>query len=285
MTNFEQYQLVHLSNGTRSIRSLSACETFHPVIGPEEEAQTLYVGQLRLRERLEAHAGDFVLWDVGLGAAANVLTALRAAQDLPGALRIVSFDHTAEPLRFALLHAEALGYLRGYEAAVQTLLEQGRAAFTNGAQQVEWELHLDDFPTLLNTPAAAGLPKPHAIFFDPFSPAKNPAMWSRPLFTRLFHLLAPGQPCALATYSRSTITRTALLLAGFHVGSGGVLAQKEETTVAANAPGLIESPLNRRWLERAQRSHSAEPLQGSEYRQAPLSLESWEQLQQHPQFR
>jgi hypothetical protein len=54
--------------------------------------------------------------------------------------------------------------------------------------------------------------------------------------------------------------------------------------VAANVPELIAEPLGRNWLERARRSTSAEPLTTAEYRQRPLSPESWEALNRHPQF-
>ena len=64
------YQLVQLANGTHSLHSLAFGETFHPVIGPVAEAEALYVKQLQLRERLKHHTGEFVIWDVGLGAAA-----------------------------------------------------------------------------------------------------------------------------------------------------------------------------------------------------------------------
>jgi hypothetical protein len=128
-------------------------------------------------------------------------------------------------------------------------------------------------------------PAPHAVLFDPFSPAKNPSMWTLPLFTNLFHLLDPARPCALATYSRSTMTRAGLLLAGFYVGAGRATGAKEETTIASSTLELIDQPLDRRWLERARRSHSAEPLREASYRQAPLARSTWEGLQAHPQFR
>ncbi len=279
------YQLVRLNNGICSVRSLADAETFHPVVGPVAEAEALYVNQLRLRERLQNHSGEFVIWDVGLGAAANALTVLRATRDIACRIRLVSFDHTLEPLKFALKHAADLGYFGGYENHLQKLILEHRVSFQDGAQAVNWEFHLGDFPAWLNSKIGGrAQAPPHAILFDAFSPAKNPAMWTLPLFTNLFQQLDPQRPCALPTYSRSTILRVTLLVAGFFVGVGHATGEKEETTVAANTLDLIDEPLNARWLERAKRSHSAEPLVGAIYRCAPLSDESRKKLQAHPQF-
>jgi tRNA U34 5-methylaminomethyl-2-thiouridine-forming methyltransferase MnmC len=279
------YRIVKLANGAHSVHSLTHHETFHPVVGPVVEAEALYVRQLGLVERLQRHVGEFVLWDVGLGAAANAITALRATREIPCAIHLLSFDHTLDPLAFALQHREALGYLGGYEPHFEVLLHDHHCTFQDGPQTVRWDTHLADFPTLLTQPAAQELAKPHVIMFDAFSPATNPAMWTLPLFSNLFRLLAPERPCALPTYSRSTMLRVTLLLAGFHVGVGHATGEKEETTIAANTPTLITEPLDRRWLQRVHRSTSAEPLWEPVYRQAPLSPASWEKLQQHPQFR
>ncbi|MCX6923263.1 MAG: MnmC family methyltransferase [Verrucomicrobia bacterium] len=146
-------------------------------------------------------------------------------------------------------------------------------------------MHLADFPSLLPQPATCELAKPHVIMFDAFSPAKNPAMWTEPVFSNLLRLLAPDRACALPTYSRSTMLRVTLLLAGFYVGVGHATGEKEETTIAANTLDLIAEPLDRRWLQRAGRSSSAEPMWEPVYRQAQLSPPTWDKLQQHPQFR
>jgi tRNA U34 5-methylaminomethyl-2-thiouridine-forming methyltransferase MnmC len=278
------YKLVKLAGGAHSVHSLAHRETFHPVVGPVEEAEALYVRQLRLKERVSQIAGEFVIWDVGLGAAANVLTVIRATREIPCTLRVLSFDHTLEPLEFALQNAQTLGYVAEFDMPLDRLLKEGRYRFQDGGQLVNWEIHLGDFPSLLHQSAARRLAKPHAIMFDAFSPATNPAMWTYPLFADLFKLLDPQRPCALATYSRSTMLRVTLLLPGFFVGIGHATGEKDQTTIAANAPELIAEPLDRRWLARARRSTSAEPLWEPTYRQSKLSTETWEKLQRHPQF-
>jgi len=299
------YQLVQLAGGAYSLRSLAHGETFHPVIGPVAEAEALYVRQLRLGERLTNHSGEFVIWDVGLGAAANALTVLRATQEIPGKIRLVSFDCTVEPLKFALQNAAALGYFGGYENQIAGLLQKNSVEFQNGKNSVKWQLHLGGFPQSISsssrrepapisgeanlsqltlTATKLRFPAPHAILFDAYSPAKNPAMWTLPLFTNLFQLLEPQRPCALPTYSRSTLIRVTFLLAGFFVGVGHATGFKEETTIAANDLSLISEPLDLRWLERARISHSAEPMTEAIYRIAPLSPANRQRLERHPQF-
>jgi tRNA U34 5-methylaminomethyl-2-thiouridine-forming methyltransferase MnmC len=283
------YKIVQLANGTYSIHSLAERETFHPVIGPVAEAEALYVRQLNLRERLEKISGEFVIWDVGLGAGANVLTVLRETKNIPSQIRIVSFDHKIAPLEFAVNHAENLGYFTGYETPVRKLIEAGQVNFANEKQTVAWEFHLGDFPTLLNNilqraPGRQVLP-PHAILFDAFSLAKNPAMWTLPLFTNLFRFLDPKKPCAMPTYSRATMLRVTLLLAGFFVGVGHATGEKEETTIAANTMDLLGEPLEKKWLERVRNSKSAEPMVEAVYGQKHISEVNWEKLLRHPQFR
>ncbi len=279
------FRLVRLRNGTFTVHAAEFGECMHPGLGPAAEAEWLNVRQLRLRERLAAHRGEFVVWDIGLGIAANAIALLRLTRDLPAPIHLVSFDRSTAAAEFALEHAALLEHLRGYEAMLRALLDRGQVAARDGARPVRWELIVADFPSWLAGPSGRSLPPPDAIFHDAFSPARNPAMWTLPLFSRMFELLDPGRPCALATYSRSTLVRVTLLLAGFFVGRGEPSGHKEETTVAANSPALIASPLDARWLERARRSHCAEPLREPAYRRAPLSGETLARLRAHPQFR
>ena len=297
------YCLVYLRNGACSIRSLAEAETFHPVVGPAMEAEALYTRQLRLPERVRETDGEFVIWDVGLGAAANALTVIRLVRESlkgkPARLRLVSFDLTTAAAAFALEHGAELGYVTGYESALAELVQNHSVKFGDDWLQVEWRLVPGDFPAWLERfvgrdalprvqadqqVGPTQIPSPHAILFDPYSPKKNPAMWTVPLFADLFRRLDPKRPCALANYTRSTMARVTMLLGGFFVGVGHPSGLKEETTVAASRLELLDEPLDHRWLERAKCSHSAEPLSGPVYRQAPLSSATWERLRQHSQF-
>ncbi len=284
-----EYDLVQLPNGVKSVRSRGEAETFHPVIGPVEEARLLYVEQLKIAERAQHITAtaqrELVLWDVGLGAAANVLTVLEALKHLRARIRIVSFDHTLEALRFAIANAAELAYPEPYANELSTLAENRTVAFRRNNLEIAWEVHVADFPTLLSSPGAANWAKPDAILFDAFSPAKNPAMWTLPLFARIFELLDPQRPCALPTYSRSTMLRVTLLRAGFYVGAGAPIAEKEETTIAANSLSLLANPLPSDWLKRARNSTCAEPLTQPTYTRQPISETTWEALKTHPQFK
>ena len=107
------FELVTVQTGVRSLRSREFGETFHPVVGPMIEAVALHVRQQRLVERAALTSGSFVIWDVGLGAAANAIAVLEAFQTAqpPARVELHSFDHTTAPLAFAFEHALELGYL------------------------------------------------------------------------------------------------------------------------------------------------------------------------------
>ena len=86
------------------------------------------------------------------------------------------------------------------------------------------------------------------VFWDPFSPRANPALWTIAAFAAARRVAGPR--CTLFTYSASTATRLAMLLAGWAVGVGDPIGDKTQTTAAAVAPEDLARPLDRRWLAR-----------------------------------
>lgn len=282
----EAFDLVPLRGGAWGMRSREFGEVCHPGVGPRAEAEALYVRGLRLHERWMAQPLEepFVVWDVGLGGGANALTVLDAAGAWPVMLRMVSFDRSLEGFAFALRHAGELGYFGSLLDPARAWLSDPGVGLRHGRARIQWDRVPGDFPTVLAEAEADAWPAPHAILFDPHSPAANPEMWTLPVFEALAARCGPARPCTLATYSRATAVRAALLLAGFWVGTGAATGTKEETTVAGTTASAVDGLLGRRWLERAERSTKAEPWRLPPYRDLPLQPETRQRLLAHPQF-
>src|SRR5271170_4461586 len=85
------FSIVNLKSGCRSVRSHRFNETFHPVVGPMAEARTLHVAQQDLAERASS-AHPFVIYDVGLGAAANAIAMIEALVEAGIEAELHSFD-------------------------------------------------------------------------------------------------------------------------------------------------------------------------------------------------
>jgi queuine tRNA-ribosyltransferase len=229
----------------------------HPGVGPLIEAEQLYVQQSRLRERLLAKEGAdrdrLVLFDVGLGAGSNALAAWSASEGLTeGAARLelVSFERDLGALELALAAGESFGWTGARADAARALLAHG----AHETARTHWRLVRGDLlETLARQTARADI-----IYWDPFSPRANPALWTVAAFSEVRR--AAGPRCALYTYSASTATRLALLLAGWAVGVGDAIGDKAQTTAAATALPDLARPLDRGWLARLSRPDVPLPL-------------------------
>ena len=276
------YRLKRQKHGVFAVHDTAFGETMHPGHGPWLEANRLYVegGALpALLEEAGARGSEAVVFDVGLGAAANALAAVTCHQERLGRgrpvrpLRLVSFESDPAGAEFARDEADALGYPRGHEPVLDALLADGRVELPGG---LTWELRLGDFPALISAePRRADL-----IFFDPFSPASNPAMWALPVLEGLYRCRRPGGATRLVTYSSAMGTRAGLLLAGFHVGEGPRLDPRGATTVAAVYRADLAHPLAPAWLARWRRAADPWPRLTPPGRHRELRT----RLLEHPQW-
>jgi len=271
------FEIVTTRTGAVSIRNKELNEIMHNPVGPWAEANALYVVQSKLEERLREPGGDeLVVFDVGLGAAANALAVLHCARRVAGRpLRIVSFERELELLRYALKHAEKFDHFTGYVAVVNELLQKGR--WSDG--QVTWELRHGDFLQAIKSEPH----RPHLIYFDPYSSKVNREMWSVSCFKSLRAISrgADQGGTMLYTYSQATPVRVAILAGGFFVGHGLSSGPKEETTIASTTLCGLEHPLGAAWFKRWQRSHVQTPYECAEG--DAQALKNW--VMAHPQFK
>ena len=274
------FEIVTTTAGAVSIRNIVVNEIMHNPVGPWREANDLYIKQSRFEERLLAPTeDDFVLFDVGLGAASNALAAIHARLNLDHAqgrrLHIVSFENNLELLRFALANANAFDHMRGFEEALTTLLETNHWESPTGL--VTWDLRPGDFLELVDHETYY----PELVFYDPYSPAVNQEMWTLDAFAKLRAKCGDSpRGTTLYTYSIATPVRSAMLLAGFFVGHGIPTGLKNETTEFATDLTSLAKPISKDWYGRWIRSQSPLP-----YTTKPEDAASIrERLNQHPQL-
>ncbi len=257
MSTFEKFEVVRTASGEVSIRNNIVNEVMHNPVGPWAEANLLYIEASKLNQLLlSGEKSPLVLYDVGLGAAANALAALSAfAKALESSeqcrpLTIISFENDLSLLAFVINEAEKIPYITGNVSILQHLLAHHNWTSPDGL--VNWHLYEGDFQ---ETVGRVTLP-PDIVFFDPYSPAVNGDMWGVEAFTKLYASTNWGaHPCTVYTYSRATSVRSAMLTAGFFVGVGPRSGFKDETTQAATDVSLLADPLAERWLLRWSRSH------------------------------
>ena len=273
------FELVQLKSGQESIRCRTHGETMHVGSGPSTEAAELHVDQQRIVERAQACQAEghapFVVWDVGLGPAGNALTTLEALRATDAPVEIHSFEIDLAVLEFALQHSGALGYMAGWEPVLETLLECGEV---QALPHVRWRLYRGDYLEQMRH-----APPPAAIYHDPYSPARNPGMWNLEVFQAARQRVGECD-CLLTNYTRSTAVRVTLALAGWWVGLGAATGDKEQTTIAASGPGLLEHPLDAAWLSRVRASTNAAPQRGSLYVRGPIGDADFAALCALPQF-
>jgi len=243
----------------------------HSWIGPWAEATLLYVDQSAFEKECLRADQRCVIYDVGLGLAANALAAIEKyrSSGCQGELEIVSFENDLDGIQSALEHREAWGFLSRNESAVETLCKtrEWREA------GVAWRLLEGDFRETLTL-----APPPDIVFWDFYDPRTCPELWSVESFARLRARCADRRT-RIFTYSASTPTRLGMALAGFFVGQGRRTPVKAETSLASTRIEDLDRPLGREWVAKLRRSAKATPYGES------ITLEQvLQRLKAQPQF-
>ncbi|MFL6521300.1 MAG: MnmC family methyltransferase [Chthoniobacterales bacterium] len=269
------YEIHRAWEGFASIRQISSGEIMHSRTDPIREARELYVEQSRLGERLQSES--LILWDVGLGAAANAMATIECYQESssPRPFRIISFENDLDSLRLALTNPQNFPYLR-VEAA-NAIATDGE--WSHGA--LRWTLLLGDFVERMNQ-----APTPDVIFYDMFSTKTSAELWTAETFRKLSDACA-GKAVEVFTYTCSTANRAALLAAGFFVARGRNAGDKTETTIALTPAALHSAQkqkrdlLSRDWLAKWERSAAKFPTDIP-----PNERSAFEKIiREHEQFR
>ena len=225
-------------DGVGRIRCVNSGDFMHSVADPEIEARELYVEQSKLLERIgNAEESALIIWDVGLGSAANAMAAINAIESIPADVRprkvkIISFENDLDALRLALGHRGLFRHLR--HGGPEALVKDGN--WTSKCGLIEWQLCEGDFAVLKFEAEA-----PHLIFFDPFSEKNDQVLWTEQSF-REIHECLNTQSTLMFACTNSQSGRSAMLGAGFFVARGQAMGPLSETTVALTEKALRQEP-------------------------------------------
>jgi tRNA U34 5-methylaminomethyl-2-thiouridine-forming methyltransferase MnmC len=258
-----------------TLREKESGQLMHSTLGPWVEANLVYVGQSELDRR------SLVIYDIGLGIAANSLAVLEALDRLPNLpqreVQIFSFERSPEALVQALQSPERFGFISLHLDKLRSLLEKG--SWSSADSRIQWKLITGDF----REAGLSGLPKADLIYFDFYAPAVCPELWTYAIFSKLYAQMKsdPLSKSLLITYASNKAVRAAMLLAGFFVGDGVTTPIKSETTVASPTLAGLKNPIGRAWLAGFDKSPKQLPADWPESRRE----EALRAIHAHLQFK
>jgi tRNA U34 5-methylaminomethyl-2-thiouridine-forming methyltransferase MnmC len=200
------FVLTRTGDGSNTLRSEQLDDHYHSLHGAVQESWHVYIANgLRASDKKALN-----VLEVGLGTGLNML--LTWVQCIEGKCRV---DYTAlEPFPLPREVIKALDHPG--QLAVPTLEREFLKAMAhNGAEPFEgkgW------FTFVQRATRAQALLEENAfdvIYFDAFSPKKQPELWTEQVFVRMFEALVPGG--ILTTYTAQGTVRRAMEQAGFVV--------------------------------------------------------------------
>ena len=220
----DKYQLVKTEDGTYTVLLKDYEEAMHSLSGAYEEAVMKHVLPSNI---LYKKKDSLFVLDVGFGLGYNVLALIVELnkQNYDGLLNIISFE--LEDSMISIMDHIKFGDMkdRYYDIV--------KKAYSNRSYHHDKIIFSIEFGDARVSVKKLNDYQFDAVFFDPFSPAKNPDLWSVDFFKEIFRLITDDG--ILTTYSSAPQVRTAMLLAGFLVGRGPAVGRKKEGTVAAKS--------------------------------------------------
>jgi queuine tRNA-ribosyltransferase len=274
------YSLVTLDNGIVSFRHEQTGEILHGNVGPEKEARDLYIGASGLQSWNKPTA---VVFDIGTGCGAQLLALLDLLETSPTLehLTVYSFDLEKDGLKSALAARAQFASIERHHLFLERAQQENTFRWvTQNNKNLNWHFVEGDFQETAATLAQSS-PELRADFFfyDFFSPASHPWLWTFELFKKVFHFSHQGS--RLVTYSSATCVKAALAAAGFFVGTTIPSGKKAHSIIASGAIDLLENPLPEKFLGTFLSSHK--PFNEAETPQTQAEIRRL--LNEHQQFK
>jgi tRNA U34 5-methylaminomethyl-2-thiouridine-forming methyltransferase MnmC len=224
-----RFSLVATSDGSYTLHDSSIMESMHSASGAYEEAVLKHVHPSGVLSRrtvpLKRHDGPLTVLDIGFGLGYNALALIHALQrsGYGGCLEIHSLESSRDYLPF-------MGVIRFNDErdGLYSLLRRAYECGSCRSGKLSLSIHFDDARVSIVT---LGDLRFDCVFHDPYSPSKNPELWTVEFFRKLYGMMK--EDAVLTTYSSALQVRLAMAEAGFFIGKGPSVGKKREGTLAS----------------------------------------------------
>lgn len=198
-------ELVVTEDGSHSLYVAEINECYHSTHGAVQESSHIFI-ETGLNH---CSKSDIDVLEIGFGTGLNAFLTLINAEQTNRKIRYVSLEKYPVKLEKALL----LNYADKYSDKLKIYFEQLHSSAWNTKIQISPFFCLEKIDADFTNYEFSK--KYDLIYFDAFSPEKQPEMWSQDLFVKIATHCNPG--AILATYCAKGDVRRALKSAGFDV--------------------------------------------------------------------
>lgn len=199
-------------DGSTTLYSEKYQEYFHTKSGALEESFEKFVKPCNLKQ------GAKIL-DICFGLGYNSLAAIHNVKKI----KIIALEKDKEVLK-EIQSLEVPKHLKEHFEIIKKAAEK----FYYKDENVEIKIILDDATKTVKVLNENF----DAVFLDPFSPSKNPELWTAIFFKNVKRVMKKGS--VLSTYSYARQVRDNLSKAGFLVKDGPIIGRRSPSTLATN---------------------------------------------------
>ena len=274
-----KYTIETLDNCVVSFKHIQSGEILHGSVGPEKEARELYIEASGLSQ---CNKNAATVFDVGTGCAAQLLALLDFMTESTAIkkLKVFSFDLEKEGISAVLSAHKTFPAAQRHRLFLEKALKASEFQWDleNGGQ-LDWSFIEGDFRNTLPQMKNDESTKADYIFYDFFSPASHPWLWTYDLFSTL--KTHSNSDTCFVTYSSATSVKAALLAAGWFVGTTIASGKKAQSIFAASSMHNVKSPLSSKFISTLKASHK--PFCDAETQASQKIIV--EKVSEHSQFR
>ena len=233
--NLGSYKVISTDDGDLTIWSEKFDENCHSLAGSYKETEYNYLEGCKIQEKIES-GPECTIFEVGLGAGIGILATLELYKKLKTKTKI-NFITTE------LDESLVLWVIKNQLPKEFNLKKVGEHYFGK-IENFGLCILIGDALETINTLPQGSV---DAIFQDPFSPKKNPTLWTIDWFEKL--KLIAKKNALISTYSASTSIRKSMVMAGWTIENRKGFAYKKSSTVGAIESEYCDLEFTRSILE------------------------------------